>query len=85
MLLADLLRRRWQLPLWLPPLAVSFWTTVPVFFCLLRLEVNPLFAPVVGIAIALLFSIYWAGISMAWLLLRKLFAKKLLVNEFEYA
>lgn len=75
-LLSDLFRRRFHVPLWSPPLAVFLFATGSVFALLLGTGVSPAVSPCVGILIAFAFMVHWAGISTVWLLLRKFFAEK---------
>ena len=70
-LLSDLLRRRYHVPLWLPPLAVFVLATGS--FWLLAGEVHSAIPLVGGGVIALAFIVHWAAISTVWFLPRLLF------------
>jgi hypothetical protein len=71
-LLSDLLRR--YVPIWSPPLAVFLFATGS--FWVLASGVHPAVSPCVGIMVAFVFIVHWAGVSTVWLLLRKFIAKK---------
>jgi len=70
-LLSDLLRRRYRVPIWLPPLAVFVLATVSCWF--LAGSAHPVVPPIVGGIVTLAFIVHWAAISTVWFLPRLLF------------
>jgi len=70
-LLSDLLRRRYRIPVWLPPLVVFGLAAVLCWFSLSR--VHPTVPLIAAAIVALAFIIHWAAISTVWFLPRLLF------------
>lgn len=70
-LLSDLLRRRYSVPVWLPPLAVFLVATVMTWFSFGGSY--PAVPPIAAGILALAFIIHWASISTVWFLPRLLF------------
>lgn len=70
-ILSDLLRRRYQVPVWLPPLVVFTLSSVSCW--LLFRSTHPAVPPIVGGIVAVAFIVHWAAISTVWFLPRLLF------------
>jgi hypothetical protein len=70
-LLSDLLRRHYQVPLWLPPLVVFALATVLCW--LLFRSAQPAVPLLVGVLVAIAFIVHWAAVSTVWFLPRLLF------------
>jgi hypothetical protein len=70
-LLSDLLRQRYRVPVWLPPLAVFGLATGSCW--LLADGVHSAVPVVGGCIVALAFVVHWAAISTVWFLPRLLF------------
>jgi len=70
-LLSELLRRRYDVSIWLPPLIVFALATVScwLFFS----DAHPAIPPILGGIFALAFIVYWAATSTVWFLPRLLF------------
>ena len=70
-LLSDLLRRQYNVAVWLPPLVVFVLATV---LCWLVFgSAHPAFPPIAGGIVALAFIVHWAAVSTVWFLPRLLF------------
>jgi hypothetical protein len=68
---SDLLRRRYRVPIWLPPIVVLL---VASAFCWLFLRnAHPVVPLIGGGIVALAFTVHWAAISTVWFLPRLLF------------
>jgi hypothetical protein len=70
-LLSDLLRRRYRVPLWLPPSAVFLLATAITWLSFSG--AHPAVPPIAGGVVTMAFIIYWAAISTIWFLPRLLF------------
>jgi hypothetical protein len=70
-LLSDLLRRRYLISVWLPPLVMFALATASCWLFFRTLP--PAVPPLAGGIVALAFSIHWAAISTVWFLPRLLF------------
>ena len=70
-LLSDLLRRHYNVAVWLPPLVVFVLATVLCW--LLFRSAHPAVPPIAGGIVALAFIVHWAAISTVWFLPRLLF------------
>jgi hypothetical protein len=69
--LSDLLRLRYRIPVWLPPLVVFMLVSVP--YWLIFRGVHPAVPLIAGSIVALVFVVHWAAISTVWFLPRLLF------------
>ena len=70
-LLSDLLRRRFRVSLWLPPLVVFFLSTSLCWY--LTDGVHPGLSLIAGGVVSLAFVVHWAAVSTVWFLPRFLF------------
>jgi hypothetical protein len=70
-LLSDLLRRRYRVPVWSPPLGVFLLATVITWLSFSG--AHPAVPPIAGGLVALVFIIHWAAIATVWFLPRLLF------------
>jgi len=69
--LSGLLRRRYRVPIWLPPIVVLLSATTSCWLFLRK--AHPAVPLVGGGIITLAFIVYWAAISTVWFLPRFLF------------
>jgi hypothetical protein len=70
-LLSDLLRRRYRVPIWSPPI-VALLVATAICWLFLR-NAHPVVPLIGGGVIALAFIVHWAAISTVWVLPRLLF------------
>ena len=70
-LLSDLLRRHYNVPIWLPPLSV--FVLVSVSYWLLFSSGSPVVPPIIGGIVTLAFIVHWGAISTVWFIPRLLF------------
>ncbi|MCO5053713.1 MAG: hypothetical protein M9920_15650 [Verrucomicrobiae bacterium] len=70
-LLSDLLRRHYQVPVWLPPIVVFLLVTGITWLSFSG--AHPAVPPIAGAIVALAFIVHWTAISTVWFLPRLLF------------
>ncbi len=73
-ILSDLLRHFYHVPLWLPPLAFFLCSTAGMFVLQLAIKALPRIAPITGIGLTLVFLVHWGMMFTLYTMLSTLVA-----------